>query len=77
MWEEMHRLCMLNEADQYGQIMPQLGWLFVGQIQWSFKELSSTEEPSRTKRTAVPLSTERDTCWTLLREMFGLYEARS
>lgn len=63
-WENMHRTRMLTEEDRYGHILPRLEWLFLGQIQMGFEELSSTG----TKRTAGPLSTERDTCYGLLRE---------
>lgn len=31
-WEKMHLDRMLTKADQYGLIIPQLEWLFVGQI---------------------------------------------
>lgn len=66
-WEQMHRQRMLDEANEYVRVMPQLEWPFFGQIQMGFEELPDTRE-----KIAVALTTERDIVWTFLRDMFGV-----
>jgi hypothetical protein len=66
-WERVHRKRILDEATKYADSLPKLEWLYFGQIPMSVKRIDGLEG----KRYAVPLSTERDSCWTLLREMFG------
>lgn len=68
-WEQEHRSRMLTEADQYGHIMPQLEWIYFGQIPMGLL--------LGTAKTAVALNTERDICYSLLRKMFGLYEGHT
>lgn len=53
-WEQKHRERILAEANEYGRVMPQLEWLFFGQISMGFKELEGTQG-----RIAVALTTER------------------
>ena len=65
-WEQRHRERMLAEANKYVSEMPKLEWLHFGQITMLFTQLRGTDN-----KTAVSLSEERDSCWTLLREMFG------
>lgn len=66
-WERLHRERMLDEATKYVDALPRLEWLYIGQIPMSVVE----SEDSRGARYAVSLSEERDSCWTLLRQMFG------
>ena len=66
-WERLHRERMLDEATEYVDALPKLEWLYIGQIPMSIVE---SEEDGDT-RYPVPLCEERDTCWTLLRRMFG------
>lgn len=68
-WEQIHRTRMLTEANAYLHLMPQLEWLYFGQIPMGFTPLPGTQG-----KTAVALNTERDDCWTFLREMFGVKE---
>ncbi|KAL9066235.1 MAG: hypothetical protein Q9161_007692 [Pseudevernia consocians] len=65
-FEEDHRQWILREADGYLEEMPQLEWLYFGQIPMAVEWC-----PEKGRRTARPLATERDDCWTLLRDMFG------
>lgn len=65
-FEEDHRHRILREADSYLEDMPQLEWLYFGQIPMAVEQCLE-----RNRRVAKPLVTERDDCWTLLREMFG------
>ena len=65
-FEEDHRQSTLREADDYLDEMPQLEWLYFGQIPMDVKQ-----SLDRGRRIARPLATERDSCWTLLQEMFG------
>ena len=64
-FEEDHRQSILREADGYLEEMPQLEWLYFGQIPMN------VEQSLETGRVAKPLATQRDGCWTLLQEMFG------
>jgi hypothetical protein len=66
-WDRVHRKRMLGEAAEYLEALPKLEWLYFGQIPMSVKE----HEGPGSKRYVVPLSDERDDCWTLLRIMFG------
>ena len=65
-FEEDHRQSILREADDYLHEMPQLEWLYFGQI-----PMDVEQSLERGRRIARPLATERDSCWTLLQEMFG------
>jgi len=65
-WELNHRHRMLTEAHKYVRVMGNLEWLYFGQMPMGVEYNSVTKQ-----RFAVPLSDERDSCWTLLREMFG------
>ncbi|KAL8778701.1 MAG: hypothetical protein Q9213_007288 [Squamulea squamosa] len=68
-FEEDHRTRILHEAGLYIEVMPHLEWLYVGQIPMAIKQNSGTE-----KKHIEPLTSERDDCWTLLRDMFGWKE---
>ena len=67
-WEEVHQDRMLREADKYVWEMPNLSWVYLGQLPMKIKR--------RPNGTGWPvlLSTERDDCWTLLKQMFGWKE---
>ena len=65
-FEEDHRQSILREADVYLEEMPQLEWLYFGQIPMDVQQCLE-----RKRRIARPLAAERDGCWTLLQEMFG------
>ncbi|KAM0800361.1 hypothetical protein BDR22DRAFT_805996 [Usnea florida] len=65
-FEEDHRQSILREADDYLEEKPQLEWLYFGQI-----PMDVEHSLDRGRRIARPLATERDSCWTLLQEMFG------
>lgn len=60
---------MASEAEEYARILPILEWLYCGQLVMGFKD-----DPGAGERVAVVLSSERDSCWTLLKEMFELGE---
>ncbi|KAL8734040.1 MAG: hypothetical protein Q9166_001801 [cf. Caloplaca sp. 2 TL-2023] len=61
-FEIEHREAMLDEASQYLEVMPQLEWLYLGQIPMAVDMNTKDVEP---------LTTERDDCYTFLKEMFG------
>ena len=65
-FEEEHRQWVLGVADGYVEEMSQLEWLYFGQIPMAVEQC-----PERKRKIAKALTTERDDCWTLLREMFG------
>ena len=66
-WEQKHRELMLAEANEYVHVMPQLEWLYFGQIQIGFRELSSNQE-----RIAVALHFKREMHCAVLKSMFGV-----
>ena len=68
-WELAHRNRMLREAERYATIFPKLEWIFCGQRPMSIETSSNSDRPVRT---AVPLNKERDTCTTLMRQMFAM-----
>lgn len=65
-WEQQHLQRMLTEANKYFRMMGDLEWLYLGQIPMGVENDLGTKG-----RLAVPLSDGRDSCWTLLMEMFG------
>lgn len=72
-WEQSHLARMLEEAHGYGQLMPQLEWLFFGQIQMGFEKNGFLAEVVDT-RIPVALTTKRDLGRIWLRKMFGLFD---
>ncbi|MCJ1470690.1 hypothetical protein MMC07_009337 [Pseudocyphellaria aurata] len=70
-WEQRHLTRMLAEAREYGLLMPQLEWLFLGQLPVGFKDVPSTDEQARTVRVPVALATKRDPMGAVLADIFG------
>ncbi|KAL4971337.1 hypothetical protein BDW66DRAFT_146302 [Aspergillus desertorum] len=66
-WERAHRNRMLCQAEKYAAILPSLMWIFCGQWPMAIKE-----RENGTFRAAIPLSKERDTCYTALSRMFSM-----
>ena len=66
MFEEDHRQWMLEIADGYIEKMARLKWIYFGQVPMVVKPCLE-----RGRNVARPLTTYRDSCWSLLREMFG------
>lgn len=64
-WEKQHLNRMLVEATQYVHSVPRLEWIFLGQIPMRVAKVGGDE-----KKIPIPISA-RDSCWTLLRVMFG------
>lgn len=64
-WERKHRTRMLTEANAYVQRLPQLEWIYFGQIPMGFTEPTGTQG-----KVVVALCKERNDCCTFLREMF-------
>ena len=65
-WENRHRRRMVGEAKKYIRLMPQLEWIYLGQLPMDVE--TNKDTGSRSVRL---LSEERDGCRTLLRTMFG------
>ncbi|KAH0499582.1 hypothetical protein TgHK011_006763 [Trichoderma gracile] len=70
-WERAHRNRMLLEAERYSHVLPSLEWIYCGQWPMGFRNVQT---PSGVGRISVPLSTERDSCRTLLGRMFAMGE---
>lgn len=65
-WELDHRNRAIELANQYAIASPRLIWIFLGQLPISI------QRPVDREVSAVPLSESRDSCYTLLRRMFGI-----
>ena len=65
-WERRHRRRMVKKARKYASVMPQLEWIYLGQIPMSVEKGDQTGP----KRVRV-LCESRDDLWTFLRKMFG------
>ena len=66
MFEEEHRQYILQMADAYIEEMPNLEWLYFGQIPMAVEQCLEEK-----KNVARALTTQRDDCYTLLQETFG------
>ena len=66
MFEKGHRERIVAIAAEYVEKMPRLEWLYFGQIPMDVRWCTETK-----RRIPQALVTERDDCWTMLREMFG------
>ncbi|KAJ5176517.1 uncharacterized protein N7482_002394 [Penicillium canariense] len=66
-WERAHRNGMLWQAEKYAATIPSLEWVFCGQWPMAIKERGNG-----TFRTAIPLTKERDDCYTALSRMFAM-----
>ena len=66
-FERAHRDRMLLQAEKYAATLPSLEWIFCGQ--WP---MAIEEHENGISRTAIPLGTERDTCFTALSRMFSM-----
>ncbi|KAF1348223.1 hypothetical protein EJ07DRAFT_142204 [Lizonia empirigonia] len=64
-WEMQHRNDMVTLAAEYARTLAKLEWIFLGQRPIRIdRSLTKIAKP-------VPLSTERDDCWTYLEQLFG------
>ena len=75
-WESQHREMILVEANKYLQILPNLEWLYFGQLPMHATERDDesdrySERYGGREKKAVILSEERDDCYTLLNTIFG------
>lgn len=77
-WERGHRQRILDEANEYVKVMPKLEWMYFGQIpmevstRYRRKKTRRGKVKKRSRRKIVrPLSEERDSCYTLLKKIFG------
>ena len=64
-WEDRHRQHMWDEAQKYVKVVPQLEWIYLGQIPMSVQKRKLTGSKD------VHILFERDECRTFLGKMFG------
>lgn len=64
-WEMQHLGDMVRIAEKYATALPHLDWVYLGELPMQIKR-----GPDGHLK-VIPLSQERDSCWTLLRRMFG------
>ena len=62
LWEQTHLEKMTSEAILYMDAVKKLEWVYTGQL-----PIQCVRGP---KNSVLPAA-ERDSCWTLLRKMFG------
>jgi hypothetical protein len=62
-WELAHRKRIRVEGDKYARSMPELEWLYFGQLPMTVTEANGS-------RKVEFLNSERDDCYTLLRRIF-------
>ncbi|RYP92454.1 hypothetical protein DL770_001400 [Monosporascus sp. CRB-9-2] len=67
-WERAHRNLMLDEADKYAALLPDLEWILCGQWPMGVRRSPGGGGPAR----AFPLTEERDECYTFLQRTFGI-----
>lgn len=65
-WEHDHRQCMIDDANRYVSVMPNLRWTCFGQTPMA---VTKTDDGSRRVRA---LSDRQDGCFSLLGTLFGL-----
>jgi hypothetical protein len=75
LWESQHRDMILAEADKYVRILSKLEWLYFGQLPMQVTERDGESdrhsERCGEEKKAVILSIQRDSCYTLLKRIFG------
>ncbi|RYP76361.1 hypothetical protein DL771_001800 [Monosporascus sp. 5C6A] len=67
-WERAHRNLMLDEADKYAVLLPDLESILCGQRPMGIRRSPGRGGPAR----AFPLTEERDECYTFLRRTFDI-----
>ncbi len=70
LWELGHRHMVLGEASLYASMIPNLEWMFLGQLPVEVRHQQKMDGHV----TNFQIMSERDDCWTLLRRMFGVKE---
>ena len=65
-WERIHKGKILGEANKYMRMLPDLEWLYFGQL-----PMGITYSARKQRKVVDPLSEGRDECWTFLQEMFN------
>ena len=69
-WEQIHRGMILGEAHKYMRVLPELDWLYFGQLPMRVTYSAKKKKKKKNKKIVETLSEERDHCWTFLRELF-------
>ncbi|RSL94609.1 hypothetical protein CDV31_014239 [Fusarium ambrosium] len=67
-WNRAHRNHMLDHAEKYAAVLPELEWMLCGKWPIGFEQ--DPENPAAPRK-AVPLSREMDCCETFLESTFG------
>ena len=65
-FEKEHREWTVQVATSYVERMSQLEWIYFGQI-----PMAVEYDFEAGRKITIPLTSERDDCWTFLRELFG------
>jgi hypothetical protein len=68
-WEIQHRNDMSALAIRHASNLPELEWIYLGQC-----PLRIVRDSTGTAK-SIPFSTERNDCWTYLRQLFGKHNS--
>ncbi|KAL8778700.1 MAG: hypothetical protein Q9213_007287 [Squamulea squamosa] len=69
--EEQHRDRMVRNTSHYVELMPQLEWLYLGQIIMAVEDGGKGDEGKGGEKMVKPLLPHRNSCRIQLKEMFG------
>ena len=67
-WEKLHRNYMLDEAEKYAAVLPELDWVLCGQWPMEIRRSPGVEGQAK----AVSLTNGRDNCVFYLRKIFEM-----
>ncbi|KAF4829510.1 hypothetical protein CGCSCA4_v014582 [Colletotrichum siamense] len=75
-WEYAHRYKMFKQAEKYAEVILTLEWVYCGEWPMEFFDGPVYEDGSwdgqTTRKVAWPLARARDSCWSYLRQTFGM-----
>ncbi|KAF5500000.1 hypothetical protein CGCA056_v014972 [Colletotrichum aenigma] len=75
-WEYAHRYKMFKQAEKYAEVIPTLEWVYCGEWPMEFFGGPVYEDGlwdgQTTRKVAWPLARARDSCWSYLRQTFGI-----
>ncbi|KAI8159738.1 hypothetical protein K4K49_003594 [Colletotrichum sp. SAR 10_70] len=75
-WEYAHRYKMFKQAEKYAEVIPTLEWVYCGEWPMDFFDGPVYEDGlwdgQTMRKVARPLARVRDSCWSYLRQTFGM-----
>ncbi|KAF4806071.1 hypothetical protein CGCSCA5_v014747 [Colletotrichum siamense] len=75
-WEYAHRYKMFKQAEKYAEVIPTLEWVYCGEWPMDFFDGPVYEDGlwdgQTMRKVARPLAKTRESCWSYLRQTFGM-----